>query len=59
MVWQLRKCVNCNAYTLHKDTCPVCGGGVKLPHPAKYSPDDKYFKYRMAAKMSQTQEKEQ
>ena len=59
MVWQLRKCVNCNAYTLNKNTCPACGGAVKLPHPPKYSPDDKYFKYRMAAKMGQPQEKEQ
>ncbi len=53
MVWQLRKCVKCNTYTLHKDTCPVCGGPVKIPHPAKFSPDDKYLKYRMALKRSQ------
>ncbi|TRO54202.1 RNA-protein complex protein Nop10 [Candidatus Bathyarchaeota archaeon] len=53
MVWQLRKCVKCEAYTLNKSTCPTCGGPVKIPHPAKFSPDDKYLKYRMAMKRSQ------
>ncbi|MCL5877668.1 MAG: RNA-protein complex protein Nop10 [Candidatus Bathyarchaeota archaeon] len=53
MVWQLRKCVKCSSYTLNKATCPVCGGAVRIPHPAKFSPDDKYLKYRMAAKRSQ------
>ncbi len=59
MVWQLRKCTKCSRYTLHTDKCPACGAAVKLPHPAKFSPDDKYLKYRMAAKMTQPQEQEQ
>jgi len=59
LVWQLRKCVKCGAYTLNKSVCPICGGEVKIPHPAKYSPDDKYFKYRMVAKMSQETSQEQ
>lgn len=46
MVWLLRKCVKCGRYTLKKDKCPYCGGNVKIPHPAKFSPDDKYAKYR-------------
>jgi len=54
VVWQLRKCVKCEAYTLNKSVCPVCGGAVRIPHPAKFSPDDKYLKYRMAMKRSQT-----
>ncbi|MDR2708055.1 MAG: RNA-protein complex protein Nop10 [Nitrososphaerota archaeon] len=50
MVWQLRKCVNCNHYTLNKTACHYCNNSVKIPHPAKFSPDDKYLKYRMAMK---------
>ncbi|MGA3058765.1 MAG: RNA-protein complex protein Nop10 [Candidatus Bathyarchaeia archaeon] len=54
MVWQLRKCVNCEKYTLNKRSCPYCGGPVRIPHPPKFSPDDKYLKYRMAMKRSST-----
>ncbi|MCL4430254.1 MAG: RNA-protein complex protein Nop10 [Chloroflexi bacterium] len=54
MVWQLRKCVNCEKYTLNKTSCPYCGGPVRIPHPPKFSPDDKYLKYRMAMKRSAT-----
>ncbi|MDR2202970.1 MAG: RNA-protein complex protein Nop10 [Nitrososphaerota archaeon] len=50
MVWQLRKCANCKRYTLSKKACPCCSGDVKIPHPAKFSPDDKYLKYRLAMK---------
>ncbi|MDR2699619.1 MAG: RNA-protein complex protein Nop10 [Nitrososphaerota archaeon] len=50
LVWQLRKCVNCSHYTLNKTVCPACNGVVRIPHPAKFSPDDKYLKYRMAMK---------
>jgi H/ACA ribonucleoprotein complex subunit 3 len=28
--------------------CPYCGGKVHIPHPPKFSPDDKYVRYRMA-----------
>jgi H/ACA ribonucleoprotein complex subunit 3 len=48
VVWLLRKCVKCEEYTLNKETCPVCGGKVHVPHPAKFSPEDKYAKYRQA-----------
>ena len=50
MVWLLRKCIKCGRYTLKKDKCPYCGGNVKIPHPAKFSPDDKYAKYRRMLK---------
>jgi len=50
VVWQLRKCTICNRYTLNKESCPCCGSVVKIPHPAKFSPDDKYLKYRLAMK---------
>ena len=47
MRFQLRKCIACNQYTL-KDKCPKCNGKTKSAHPAKFSPDDKYMKYRLA-----------
>ncbi|MGB9841826.1 MAG: RNA-protein complex protein Nop10 [Candidatus Bathyarchaeales archaeon] len=50
MVWLLRKCESCMRYTLKKDACPYCGGAVRIPHPPKFSPDDKYLKYRMVLK---------
>ena len=50
MVWLLRKCEKCLRYTLHKDVCPYCGGAVHVPHPAKFSPDDKYAKYKRRVK---------
>ncbi|MCX8169392.1 MAG: RNA-protein complex protein Nop10 [Candidatus Methanomethylicia archaeon] len=46
MPWLIRKCILCGNYTLNKDKCPYCGGEVKIPHPAKFSPEDKYGKYR-------------
>ncbi len=45
MVWLMRKCADCRRYTL-RDRCPYCGGKVHIPHPAKFSPDDKYAKYK-------------
>jgi H/ACA ribonucleoprotein complex subunit 3 len=51
MVWLLRRCVLCGSYTLKRTVCPYCSGGLKVPHPPKFSPDDKYLKYRMALKM--------
>jgi H/ACA ribonucleoprotein complex subunit 3 len=46
MVWLLRKCNNCNVYTF-KDSCPKCGGKAVSPHPAKFSMDDKYRRYKL------------
>ena len=50
MVWLLRKCDKCGSYTLKDDHCPRCGGSVKAPHPAKFSMDDKYRRYRLIMK---------
>lgn len=50
MGWLLRKCIKCGRYTLKRDKCPYCGGNVRIPHPAKFSPDDKYAKYRRMLK---------
>jgi H/ACA ribonucleoprotein complex subunit 3 len=49
MVWLLRKCEKCGKYTL-KNECPYCSGKVRIPHPPKFSPDDKYLMYRMKLK---------
>ena len=49
MHFQLRKCEACNQYTLKND-CPKCKKKTKIAHPAKFSPDDKYIKYRLAEK---------
>ena len=46
MGWLLRKCVKCGKYTLSHAICPHCGGEVRIPHPVKFSPEDKYAKYR-------------
>lgn len=41
----LMKCQNCSAYTM-KSECPKCNGVTVVAHPAKYSPDDRYARYR-------------
>ncbi len=52
MRFQLRKCVNCNRYTL-KNECEHCQEKTVSAHPAKFSPDDKYLKYRLIGKYSE------
>ena len=47
MHFQLRKCVKCNKYTL-KIKCVECNDNTVSVHPAKFSPDDKYIRYRLA-----------
>lgn len=39
------KCADCGRYTM-ADKCPSCGGKTVTVHPARYSPDDKYARYR-------------
>ena len=48
MKWLMRKCTQCSRYTL-KSICPNCGASTRIPHPAEFSPDDKYAKYRVKA----------
>ncbi len=47
----LRRCAKCGAYTLRRDVCPKCGGPLEVPHPPKYSPEDKYQVYRIKMKV--------
>lgn len=42
------KCPSCLRYSLRKK-CPKCGAETKDPHPPKFSPEDKYGKYRRMA----------
>ncbi|MEM0021428.1 MAG: RNA-protein complex protein Nop10 [Fervidicoccaceae archaeon] len=50
MRWLLRKCRSCGRYTLEQSKCPYCGGELLVPHPPRFSPEDKYVKYRVLAK---------
>ncbi|HET7148821.1 MAG TPA: RNA-protein complex protein Nop10 [Candidatus Nitrosopolaris sp.] len=43
----IRKCPKCASYTL-KHGCEKCKIPTIDAHPAKYSPDDKYARYRIA-----------
>ncbi|MGQ4833309.1 MAG: RNA-protein complex protein Nop10 [Candidatus Asgardarchaeia archaeon] len=47
---QLRKCTKCGRYTLRTDKCPICGSPVVPPYPPRFSPEDKYLKYRIMLK---------
>ncbi len=50
MVWLLRFCDRCRQYTMKTESCPRCGAPVKIPHPAKFSMEDKYRRYRLVLK---------
>jgi H/ACA ribonucleoprotein complex subunit 3 len=43
------KCPKCSTFTL-KESCPKCNSKTENPKPARYSPQDKYGKYRRLAK---------
>jgi H/ACA ribonucleoprotein complex subunit 3 len=46
MHFQLRRCNKCKNYTL-KEKCPNCKNDSISAHSAKFSPDDKYVRYRI------------
>jgi H/ACA ribonucleoprotein complex subunit 3 len=49
MKFQLRRCPDCKRYTL-REQCPKCDSKTVTAHPAKFSPDDKYARYRIMDK---------
>ncbi len=49
MKWLMRRCDNCGRYTF-KEVCPVCGSKTRVPHPPRFSPEDKYVAYRVKVK---------
>ena len=51
MKFQLRKCNDCKIYSL-RDKCKICNKETISVHPAKFSPDDKYMRYRILEKFS-------
>ncbi|MFX0163218.1 MAG: RNA-protein complex protein Nop10 [Candidatus Hodarchaeota archaeon] len=53
----LQQCQKCTHYTLQKPTCPHCGNPVKTAHPPKFSPEDKYGKFRRTWKKKMKEEK--
>ena len=46
---KMTRCLECGSYTL-KDTCPNCKEKTASPHPPKFSPEDRYGKYRRQLK---------
>ncbi|OYT40838.1 MAG: ribosome biogenesis protein [Desulfurococcales archaeon ex4484_58] len=51
MKWLMRKCIKCGKYTLARDKCPFCGGKLYVPHPPRFSPEDKYVSLRVRMKL--------
>ncbi|HEY1247753.1 MAG TPA: RNA-protein complex protein Nop10 [Nitrososphaera sp.] len=49
----IRRCPSCKTYTLNRE-CPNCKSATIDPHPPKYSPDDKYIRYRIADRYVQS-----
>ncbi|MDI6643800.1 MAG: RNA-protein complex protein Nop10 [Methanobacteriaceae archaeon] len=49
MKMKMKKCKSCREYTI-EDKCPYCGGDLGEVFPPKYSPEDKYGKYRRKLK---------
>jgi len=45
----MKKCPVCGRYTM-EDECPVCGERTVSPLPPRFSPEDRYGKYRRALK---------
>lgn len=43
----LFRCPEGHGYTLSRD-CPACGGRTVSPLPPRYSPEDRYGRYRRA-----------
>ncbi len=46
---KIRKCNVCKRYTM-KEICPICGKETLIMEPPRYSPQDKYGKYRRLIK---------
>ncbi|MDD1677744.1 MAG: RNA-protein complex protein Nop10 [Methanomicrobiales archaeon] len=41
----IRRCPYDGTYTLHP-ICPLCGSATRLAHPPRYSPQDRFWRYR-------------
>jgi H/ACA ribonucleoprotein complex subunit 3 len=45
MSGHIRRCDKDRTYTL-KNQCPVCGEATRTAHPPRFSPEDRFGKYR-------------
>ncbi|MCL5983492.1 MAG: RNA-protein complex protein Nop10, partial [Candidatus Thermoplasmatota archaeon] len=41
----MRRCPSCGRYSF-QDRCPECASATRTPHPVRFSPQDRYGKYR-------------
>ncbi|HHD15515.1 MAG TPA: RNA-protein complex protein Nop10 [Euryarchaeota archaeon] len=48
MISRIKVCSGCGRYTL-SETCPSCGAATGNTIPPRYSPDDRFGKYRRMA----------
>ena len=46
---EMLKCSKCSRYTFGSK-CPACGSATRDPKPMRFSPEDRYAKYRRMAK---------
>ncbi|MEM5805533.1 MAG: RNA-protein complex protein Nop10 [Candidatus Aenigmatarchaeota archaeon] len=49
---KIRKCTTCKIYTF-KEMCPKCGIKTINPNPPRFSPIDKFGKYRRKLKIEE------
>lgn len=47
---RILRCVKCKKYTM-KEKCTQCGSDTREVLPAKFSPQDRYGKYRRMLKL--------
>ncbi|MDC7951082.1 RNA-protein complex protein Nop10 [Methanomassiliicoccaceae archaeon COG_1] len=45
---RILRCTGCGRYTLLA-SCPACGARTARPAPARFSPEDRYGRYRRMA----------
>ncbi len=45
----IAKCMACGTYS-YGEKCQKCGAATASPHPARFSPEDKYGHYRRRLK---------
>ena len=50
MQWNIRRCPKCKLYTL-RIKCPKCNIPTEVAHPHRFSPEDRYVRYRILAKV--------
>ncbi|MCL5437600.1 MAG: RNA-protein complex protein Nop10 [Candidatus Thermoplasmatota archaeon] len=46
----IRKCTACGRYTM-EDSCPDCSASTSMAIPQRYSPSDRFQKYRLKERM--------